>query len=150
MTKTTVAAAEFADFGNLDTRKACNTPFKLQLLHPASGAKLPGSFLHLLGSDSDVFNEYYEEKEIAEQAVAAERAVNGLPEEPAKKRTKAQKKADRINLMCALVVGWEGIVLDGNVLEFNIPNLRAFFERFEWVLIQADFGSGNLSNFMKA
>lgn len=126
------------DFGKIDLEKASNKGASCHLNDPVygtplfteEGAKITVS---VLGRDSGVFRKA--------MAVASEReAVSGFSD---------QGLANTVEVMAAMVTGWQNIIWGGKPLEFTPENVTMFLTKFPPVLKQLDVFVGKRSNFFK-
>lgn len=139
------AKPSLVNFDKLDTNKACNEPFKLELKHPITKKRL-GCYVLVLGSESDQYREYTDEIQDKAYKEAADLARNGADPIP---QTAAARRKQSIDLLANMTVGFENIQLEGAELTFNIPNAIKFYTRFGWAKNQVDIAVYELGNFMK-
>lgn len=66
------------------------------------------------------------------------------------KMTAESLEADGIELLCALTLGWQNIVVDGEPLEFSADNAAKLYKRFPWIREQVDAFVGDRANFMRS
>lgn len=126
----------------LDTRAACDKPYRFQPTHPLTGDPLAGMFIDVLGRDSTAFREFTAERN--------DRRVQKATRGQVKTLTTEELEDQKIELLVVLTAGWEGVSLDGKTpLEFNVANAKALYKRFGWLAAQVDDVAGDLSNFLK-
>lgn len=129
------------DFANLDTADLANEGAVMPVHGPDGqpvtqddGAPVT---MTLLGDDSDLLTKFDRITTNAHlrgsQAITAELA-----------------ETKQINRMARACVGWNGVILDGNPLEFSEENARLLFKRFRWLRQQAAMFISDRANFLKA
>lgn len=59
-------------------------------------------------------------------------------------------EAKEINRLARATVGWDGVVLDGEVLNFSEENAKKLYKRFRWLRQQVRVFVSERVNFMKA
>jgi hypothetical protein len=64
--------------------------------------------------------------------------------------TQAQLESDTIEMIVAVTSGWDGVQLDGQVLEFNLANVRRVYREVPVVLEQANRFLASRQFFTKA
>lgn len=142
MEKTT--AKKSTDLAQLDTTEACNKGHRFELISPADKTGT-GIFITVLGKDSDVFREAIREQSDADNRRAADLRSRGLP--PAVVSS-AQRDANDTDLLVVATVSWEGMVLNGQPVEFNPANVKMIYTRFHWMRKQVDDHIGDVASFM--
>ena len=132
------------DLSSFDTAKSADTGAKMQLRNPADESiLLDGVFITVAGRDSDRF----QKAERAQTDFRLEQSrVSGRPA----KLSSAGIEADRIKILVACTLGWEGIELDGAALEFSADNAEKLYKRLPWVKEQVDRFIADRANFLKA
>lgn len=131
------------DLSALDTVKACNTPYKLELTHPVTKEPL-GQFVMIYGKDSDIFRDYNDEKFNEAIRKAAENGRRGLTEKP---QTSEERRKNRIELLVACTAGFEAVEFNGP-LEFTHSNANKLYSSLPWICDQIDAAIFELGNFM--
>lgn len=133
------------DLSTLDTAELANQGALLELRDPAGNAILQedGSpvILTLLGEDSDVVtqvnnrnaNQFLRGTSAGGQAVTAE-----------------MSRTNEINKFATATVGWSGIVVDGEAVNFSLDAAKALYRRFPWIRDQVRTFIGDRANFTKA
>lgn len=133
------------DLSTLDTAELANQGALLELRDPAGNPVLQedGSpvTLTLLGEDSDVVthvnnrnaNQFLRGTSAGGQAVTAE-----------------MSKTNEINKFAAATVGWSGIVVDGEAIQFSADAAKELYRRFPWIRDQVRTFIGDRANFTKA
>lgn len=133
------------DLSTLDTAELANQGALLELRDPAGNPVLQedGSpvTLTLLGEDSDVVtqvnnrnaNQFLRGTSAGGQAVTAE-----------------MSKTNEINKFAAATVGWSGIVVDGEAIQFSADAAKGLYRRFPWIRDQVRTFIGDRANFTKA
>lgn len=128
------------DLENLDTQKASGNAQKCHLEHPSTGEALFSDgkpmTISVLGKHSKEFD----------------RAMNAISERIAGRRKKIsahQAKANAVELLAAVTVGWDNITLGGENLEFSKANVKMVYTRFHWIRDQVDEFVGEIGNFME-
>lgn len=133
------------DLSALDTAELANQGALLELRDPAGNPVLQedGSpvTLTLLGEDSDALtqvnnrhaNQFLRGTSAGGQAVTAE-----------------MSKTNEINKFAAATVGWSGIVVDGEAIQFSTDAAKGLYRRFPWIRDQVRTFIGDRANFTKA
>ncbi len=153
--KAVVADSVGFDISALDTKTASNEGAEFELKHPV-GNKPLGVFWSVLGTDSDVFQGIVKDRsdEDSRRAAMAARAGDELPV-----RTSDQIEARNVELLAAVSTGWRTqvgdksepvLILAGQRLEFNVPNVTKVLREFPQIRKQVDKAVGDLSLFIKA
>lgn len=134
------------DLASLDTVKACNKPFELQIkdVH----GKPTEFFISVLGRDSDVFTKLTADKhdEMTKRRALGEEVVA---------ETYGQSQKSSVDFLAALSVSWRvgdspTVSLDGEELEFSPENARKVYARITPVRTQVDQAILKIENFMPA
>lgn len=155
------------NLADLDTTKACEAVFDLELLHPTSKAPL-GLFIQIIGVQSQAMtslrnrmgNELLRQNFEAQRKGKAEaptvestikRSVDTLTEatvgwyaiEPAEVDAKGKPKGEAKRI--------PGLPFGDTVLEFTKAAASDLYTKpaFEWLRDQVDAGVGDLGNFLK-
>lgn len=110
------------DLTRFDVKSASTAGADLHLVNPMTGEKIgtdeaPVS-IRVIGRDSPVVRD----------------TMSGIE----RRKTRGEnidREEEGLELLCAVVVGWEGIEFDGKPLEFSKENARKIFSdpRTEWV-----------------
>lgn len=135
---------ETVDLSALDTAKACNNAFELELVHPITGKKL-GQFISVIGKDSDAFQE-----EIANRVnqTLREQAFNARKGKDTAVKTVQDRERENIEMLVLCTTGFRNVNL-GGPLEFSIPNALKLYTDLKFVRDQVDAAIADISNFMK-
>lgn len=149
MTKTSDKTAPTAfDFGAANTIEAMNHPYKLQLKHPVTSAPLPAFIWHL-GNDSDAFNQALDDDINEKRRKAVERERRGEPPEFVPIQ---EQREGGIDLLVAAIIAadkpWEGIQENGQDIPFDVPHVKAFLLKYEWVKKQVDKSVADIERFL--
>lgn len=139
------------DLGNIDTVSACNAGFEVELRHPATNAPL-GVFWTVLGSDSDVFRDYIKEstnERLRKDAMARKKGRD------VEVKTIQDIEQETIDMLTLCSVGWrtgdaQTITFKGEILSFNVPNVKKVLTAMPWIRKQLDEAMSDLANFMKS
>lgn len=133
------------DLSQFDTEKAAEQGALCHLVNPATNEKLyqddkspVGIQVH--GSDSSKYRK-------AQRTLNNKRLENQFKKR-SQKITMEQLEEDSLELLVAVTVGWQGIVVDGEPLEFSEKNCRELYTRFTWIREQVDEFVTDRSNFL--
>jgi hypothetical protein len=112
----------------------------VELLHPATMEKL-GITIRVMGKDSDRFKEISNKQNRARMAKA-------------QKSRKLEIDPDElddavVNLLAACTLSWDGMILEGESLDFTKDNAVMVYSRFPWIREQVDIAINDRANFMK-
>lgn len=126
------------DFSKIDLKKASNGGAECQLNHPVTGKPLftekgEKITISILGRDSDAFRSIV--SEIAERETGAS-TVDG-------------NDANAIEILVAIITGWNHIKWGESELEFTPENVRMFLTKFPPIRIQLDVFVAKRANFFK-
>jgi hypothetical protein len=124
----------------LDTRAGANAGFWLKLRHPVTHALLPGLRLKMLGMDSDRYQAKASELLRRRQEELARGAPQRITPEEHEERAR--------ELLAEAVVGWEGVKIDGKVVEFSEARRLEILKRFPWIYEQANLAVVDRGNFL--
>ena len=134
------------DLSKFDTSKTADDGVKMQLRDPKDeSVVIEGMSITVAGLDSA----RYREAERKQTDFRLEQSrVAGRPG----KMTTAGIEADRINLLVACTIAWEGFDLDGKPLECTPENARKVYSNpgLRWIREQVDRFVGDRANFLKA
>lgn len=127
------------DLAALDTRKGAEQGYELQLVHPQTGAALPGK-LTLLGADSSAWQD--------RQAELLQARVNRLAKNKKSVASVEELEHDSIELLVAVTTGWSGIVLGGAPFPWTPENARKLYAGYPWIREQAFEAVNDRGNFL--
>ncbi len=129
------------DLATLDVREACDKPYELELLHPATKKGI-GSFVSILGCESTKIRQH--ERKIADEKLAELRAGKS-------KRTPEEGVQRIVDVALASCVSWRDMKFKGKKIEFNEANAKIIFEEpgLDWIAVQVYQEVQNLELFMK-
>lgn len=123
----------------IPTQNAVTMPLR----HPVTGQQIESEHgpmsLEVVGTDSDVFRN-------RQRTLRNKR----LKRNNRQKITADEIEADAIATIVSCTVGFNNIVLDGELIEYNEANAFKLYERLRWVFEQADEFIGERVNFMTA
>jgi hypothetical protein len=134
------------DLNALDTVKAAEEGFVLEVRHPATGAVLSNGdgtsvTLTLGGMDS-------------RRAKTVERgALNRRLKQNSGRRstvTAEDIEADALEVLAAITLGWSGFIVDGAAIECTPENAKRVYRQWPWLREQAQAAAEDRSNFLKA
>lgn len=126
------------DLSALDTSKAAEEGFTLQLVHP-DGTLLPGK-IKVQGVDSDAYQQAFRAQQ--------RRAMDRLNRSGKFKATPEQLEAERIEILVRVTIGWEAIALNGEALPFNADNAKMIYTRYPLIREQVDQAVNDRGNFL--
>lgn len=142
------------NFDSLDTAAASETPYEVELVHPATKEPL-GVFVSVVGPESAAFKNRIRREVNAERRRGFEMQRKGKTAEP---KTLEEDETDTISMVADLMRGWR-TVLDGKSeavifwgtekLEFNEANAVRWLTHFAWVRPQINEAAGDVGNFLK-
>lgn len=132
------------DLSTLDTVKASNAGYELELLHPITKAPL-GQFITVLGKDSDEFKRHNREtqNDRLRQNAKAARARKDLPV-----TTAEETEEEGTLLLVACTIGFRNIQFNGDY-SFTPENAYKLYKAFPWIREQIDSAIVDTENFMK-
>ena len=125
------------DLAALDVTSAAEKGAVLQLTHPVSGVELDIS-IRLAGMDSEQYQKA--------QRAAVNKRVNKRRRTPLDPEELAEES---YTLLAKVTLGWEGIVLDGELIPFSQENARMIYKRFPWIREQVDQFTTDRGNFLQ-
>lgn len=133
------------DLGNLDFSRTAEEGSWLAIEHPVTGEPLttdgkPVRML-LLGRDSAAY------RKAAHKAQDA-RLRNAGRSGGLRNLSSESLEREGMRVLAACVVRWEGIVVDGEPLEFSPAAALELFDRFDWIRQQVDSFIEDRSNFL--
>ena len=128
------------DLNKLDLNQLSNEGAWVDLLHPATGSKLPMK-IKILGKDSDKFIQLSEE---FRRSSLEDMKANKTTEQ---KIQSSKEYGDKLLISCT--IAWEGIELDGKKLDCTPDNVKAVYQRFSWIKEQIDTAIADRANFIK-
>lgn len=131
------------DLSELDTAKAANAGFDVDLYHPATNADL-GIKIRVLGKDSDEFRRVSN----SQNKRRMDRMQRGGFRNPTPSPEELEQNG--IELLAACTLGWAGVVLDKKPLPFTKDNAKMLYNRFPWIKEQVDAAIGDRANFIQA
>lgn len=139
------------DLATLDTTKACDQPFKLQLKHPISKVLVP-AYVWIVGRDSTAVTEHMNDAANAQIRRAAE--ANRRGEDPEVK-TMEKLISEAVDTLTVAIMAaekpWEGIGYNGQeVFPFTEANVRRMLTEQKWFRDQISIGMNTLENFLPA
>lgn len=133
------------DLAQFDTSAIAEDGIDLQLKHPVTGLPLTQGdasetpiTIRIAGADSARFRK-------VERANRDRRLKAGFRRTP----TAAELDAEGLDLLASCTLGWAGIVLDGQPLEFTQANVKILYKRLLWVRKQVDAAMGDRSLFFQ-
>jgi orotidine-5'-phosphate decarboxylase len=109
----------------------------VKIVHPVTGADL-GIVVTIVGPDS-------------KRAIAARmRTVNEALKANRLNKATAESLDDRSRRQLAeLCVGWSGVVVQGETLDFSVDTAISVFRRFPWLQEQVDAAAGDRTAFFQ-
>ncbi|WP_448508784.1 hypothetical protein [Immundisolibacter sp.] len=132
------------DIAELNTVKACDKGAELELLHPVTSEPL-GIFIKVLGKDSTVFRDHIRDSvndRIRREQMARKRGKDIEP------TTVEKAESEAVDLLVLCTLGWRNMIMNGEAVEFNVPNARRIYTEYPWIRKQVDDGVANLELFM--
>lgn len=126
------------DLAAIDTSKASEDGFVLQLAHP--DGTLLAAKIRLQGVDSDAFQRAYRAQQ--------RRHMDRINRSGKFRATPEQLEAEKIEILAAVTLGWEGIALNGVPFEFNAENARTLYTRYALIREQVDQAVNDRGNFL--
>ncbi|NJB67496.1 hypothetical protein GGQ74_001136 [Desulfobaculum xiamenense] len=125
------------DLASLDTAARAEEGAVLQLRHPATEEPL-GVYVTLAGADSGICRKA--QMAIGRKRIRRMKTGAVSPEE-------AEEEA--LELLSRCTLGWEGVTVDAQVLDFSRENAVALYRRFPWIREQVDRFIGDRANYIK-
>jgi hypothetical protein len=130
------------DLSNLNVGEAASRGADMHLCHPLSGDRLKqddGSYIviRLLGADAPEYRQ----------------RVHRIANKNVQRRKKSAPSAEQIeeqtvSLLAAITVGWEGIVVNGEALEFSEQAAKELYQDHVWIREQVDEFVADRANFL--
>jgi hypothetical protein len=139
-----VAAKPPINLAAFDLVEACNKPYKLELLHPVSKAPL-GSFIYIVGKDSDICRDYSDEK--ANEKLRRRAAIEKKGGD-AEVVTVEQSRHNGTELLAVCTVGFENINAPGPIT-FSTHAAYTLYTQLPWIRKQVDAAIVDIENFLK-
>lgn len=136
---------ETLDLSDLDTTKACDKGYKLELKHPITKIGL-GQFITVVGRDSTAFQEAFNTARNKKLREEFNNSRRGVDQEP---RSVESDENENIELLVASTLSFENITFEGNKLTFSQGNARLLYSKLKFVRRQVDEAIAELGNFMK-
>lgn len=133
------AAAASMDLASLDTRKGAEQGFELQLMHPTTGAPLPGK-ITVLGQDSAAWQDKLNE--------GVKRRVKRLERNRKNLLTMEELEAESIEQLAAVTTGWSGIMLAGEAIAWSPEKARWLYATYPWIREQVYEAVNDRGNFL--
>jgi hypothetical protein len=133
------------DLASLNTTKACNEGADVEIRHPITNVPLDMT-IRVLGRDSDTFKEHTREMintRLRREAMAQKRGKD------AELRTVEVIEQENMDLLAVCTIGWEGVVDEGQTLDFNEANVRKIYKKYPWIYDQVNEAIGTLELFLK-
>lgn len=135
------------DLSKLDTTAAAETGAKLEVAHPATGARLLQDdntpvTVTLAGQDSDRFKKA--DRKISNRRLATSASGQRL------KLTAEGIDSDSLERLVACTISWSGIGWGGGEKECTPENAREAYTKLPWLREQAEAFIGDRANFLKA
>jgi len=142
------------DLGDIDTVKAANKGFDVELYHPSTEEDT-GIFITVLGKDSDEFQKISRQQN---KKRIDRMTKNGFRPN---KATPSQEELDAngLELLAACTIGWktidgdeekDTILFNGEELNFSVGAAKKLYTERPWVKEQVDIAIGDRANFIKA
>lgn len=136
------------DFTDLDTKTAADAGTVVHLEHPGTGDPLYDEkqnpiTITVLGSDSEKVRKLVRQQ-ADKRFERMRRQKEGV--------TSAAIESDAVARMVAATVAWQGVKLDGQVLECNEQNARKLYgdPRFPWIAEQVEKAIEDRQRFFKS
>jgi hypothetical protein len=123
------------DLKTYDTTELANAGADLELMLPNGKAVIDEKTnqpvtITLLGVDSKKYQDLT-------HTVANRRIVRRSKSRKAL-TTSEEVDSDQLQLLVEMTIGWSGIVVGGNALEFSKPNARMLYTEYPWIREQAE------------
>ena len=125
------------DLAQLSTEKLCDEGVWLTLEHPITGEPLPAR-IRLAGIDSKIYQQQIRKNQ------------NKRLKRFRFKMSSEEIENERLNLLAAITLEWEGVVENGQALECNTKNARHVYATYPWIREQVDEFAGDRANFIKS
>ena len=125
------------DLSSLDLVAKSDAGFRLELVHPASQDAL-GVFVTVAGTDSKRYADL--QREVADKR---------LNKRGPKRNDFAFYEEEARRVVAGCVMGWDGVVVDGEELPYTEANALALLERFPWIREQVQTAMGDRGNYLQ-
>lgn len=135
------------DLNQLDSKQACANGAWMQINSPVDGTPLKNEDdtpwrIKIMGKDSPVFikrnHEFAKTRLLA--AEKAGRLSGGADPDDLKRST--------VDMMVALTVTWEGLILDEEVLEYSLLAAEKIYTQYPWLIEQLDRFVNDRGNYL--
>ena len=131
------------DLATLDSVKAANEGAAMEVLHPTSNVPLKDDqdnpiTITLIGQDSDKVKKR-QRLEMNKRLKAGRRST----------MTAEELEEQGLELLAFCTVSWNGIKLDGQLLDCTADNAMKVYKRVPWLREQVDSFVGDRANFLK-
>lgn len=135
------------DLSTLDTTASAEAGAKMEVVHPTTGAVLLQSdgkpiSVMLAGEDSDRYRKA--DRRISNRRLATASTGRRV------RATAEGIEADRLEVLVACTISWEGIGFDGGEKECTPESAREAYKKLPWLREQADAFIVDRANFLKA
>jgi hypothetical protein len=160
---------DVVDLDDLNTTKACNSAYDLEITHPVSKKPL-GVFIPIVGRDGDAYREHLREQVDAKLIRDWDAGRKGKDPLPPSIERQEDELLDSLTV-CIMASGkpWYTVVKDNNPdptkrkpdetlsyikmggqkLDWNVPNIRRVLKEQLFIRRQVDTAVGDLELFMK-
>lgn len=129
------------DLSSLDTQKGAGEGFRFELRHPKTNEPLTGWWIHVLGSDSESYQEQLRE--------FRRRRADILKRNLRASYTPEEAEAEGLELLASATRGWsDKLTLDGAPLQFSQDAAKKLYARFPWIKEQVDAAVADRANFL--
>lgn len=136
------------DLSQFDSTVASDDGVLMSLRDPTTGKVLHVSddddtpvTIKLLGEDSEKFRALAHRRQNT-------RIRDSVDARGRIRITSEQIEDDELEVLVACTVGWEGVDVDGEMLEFSLQNVRKLYARFKWIREQASQFIADRSNYL--
>jgi hypothetical protein len=142
------------DLANLYTKRLADEGVKMELLHPET--REPLTFkpegedkerpmtITLRGADSDAYRQ--KQLKISNQRIKRSMSAGSRNAHVAIDAEDLDK--DALELLIASTVAWDGITINGELVEFSIDNVRQLYTEYPWIREQVDSFISDRSRFL--
>jgi len=134
------------DLGTIDLEKRSDAGAELELEHPVTGDVLmqegddeKSIVINLAGIDSVAYRNKQRELQSKRIAKAARSR--------SRKGDFSVSDEDSCELLAACTMGWDGIVVDGEVVKFSVKAAYTLYMERPWIREQVDAFIGDRANF---
>jgi len=129
------------DLSKLDVKEAADRGADMVLRHPATGEELFADdgtpiVFKLLGSDSQEYRRMVR--------MTANKNLKQGRQTPTVERF----EQNGVELLVAVTVGWSGVQVNGEMLEFSPANARQLYTDYRWIQEQVDQFVAERANFL--